>query len=151
MVLDKNNVLWVLCNGGWMRENYAYLFAINTSSNTVINSYKFPSITDSPSNLACNGSRDSIFWLKGDVFAMNIESTSLPDEPLIHSDANYFYKLAVNPFKGEIIVTDAGDYSGNGKLHFYSRTGDFIKSVSAGIIPGNLYFRNNENIINNQD
>ena len=30
MVIDKNNMLWVLCNGGWTRENFAELDGINT-------------------------------------------------------------------------------------------------------------------------
>ena len=33
MVIDKNNMLWVLCNGGWMRENFAELDGINTATN----------------------------------------------------------------------------------------------------------------------
>jgi YVTN family beta-propeller protein len=32
MVIDKNNTLWVLCNGGWMRSYFAELIGINTSN-----------------------------------------------------------------------------------------------------------------------
>lgn len=147
MVIDKNNVLWVLCNGGWLRENYAQLFAINTGTNEVIRSLQFPTKADSPVNLNCNSARDSLFWLNGGIFAMDISSSSLPEEPLINSEGSYFYKFSVNPFMSEIVVTDALDYSSSGKLYFYSGKGILKESVSAGIIPGNLYFRINENTI----
>ena len=32
MVIDKNNMLWVLCTGGWTKENFAELDGINTTT-----------------------------------------------------------------------------------------------------------------------
>ena len=35
MAIDKNGMIWVLCNGGWMRQNNAELIQINSLTNAV--------------------------------------------------------------------------------------------------------------------
>ena len=48
MVVDRNNTLWVLCNGGWARNNFAELIGINTLSSDIQKRLIFPTKLDSP-------------------------------------------------------------------------------------------------------
>ena len=143
MVIDKNETLWVLCNGGWKRENFAQLIAINTKTNTIEKRFIFPSVTDSPTCLQINGTGETLYYLQNGVRRMGIDASELPSEVFISEQNNVFYRMGVNPSNGEVFVTDAGDYVDRGKVLRYSREGVFIAEMIADIIPGNLCFKIN--------
>jgi len=145
MVLDKNKRLWVLCNGGWMRENYARLIAINTITNQIDKEFVFPSIQDSPSSLRISGNGEDLFYLDGGVRKMNIGASALPSAPFIRESGNYFYKFDVNPLNGDVFVTDAVDYQQKGFVFIYDDNGTLISEEEAGIIPGQMCFKINDN------
>jgi DNA-binding beta-propeller fold protein YncE len=48
MVIDIDNMLWVLCNGGWARNNFAELTGINTVTNLIEKEFVFPTKEASP-------------------------------------------------------------------------------------------------------
>jgi hypothetical protein len=137
MVIDKNNTLWVLCNGGWMREHNAELIAINTSSNEITKRLVFPSIDDSPTCLRIDGTGSMLYYLESGVRKMLITDAEIPSATLIDG---YFYNLGINPVNGDIFVTDAVDYQQRGRLLIYNNKGVFLSDMLAGIIPGKLYF-----------
>jgi hypothetical protein len=138
MEIDRNNTIWVLCNGGWKRENFAELIRINSQSGEIIKRLVFPSITDSPSCLRINGSGDTLYYLQQGVRRLSIDDTDLPGEALIAETENYFYKLGINPESGEILVTDAVDFQQNGYLLRFKADGTPVSSDRTGIIPGFL-------------
>jgi YVTN family beta-propeller protein len=142
MVLDKTGMLWVLCNGGYSRENYAELDEINTATDEVAQRILFPSKEESPSCLRINGGGDTLYYLETGVRRMSIEASSLPAEPMIPESGSYFYKLGINPDNTDIFVTDAVDYQQNGHLLYYRRNGTLDKSLDTGIIPGSMCFKN---------
>ncbi len=143
MVIDKNETLWVLCNGGWKRENFAQLIAINTKTNTIEKRFVFPSVTDSPTCLQINGTGETLYYLQNGVRRMETDASDLPSEVFISEQNNVFYRMGVNPSNGEVFVTDAGDYVNRGKVLRYGREGVFIAEMTADIIPGNLCFKIN--------
>jgi YVTN family beta-propeller protein len=145
MVLDKNNMLWVLCNGGWIRENFAELDCINPSTDEVEKQLIFPDKQESPSCLQINGTGDILYYLDGGVRKMSIADTDLPSEPFIAESGHYFYKMGVDPDNGDIYTTDAIDYKQSGLLLRYNSAGIFISENRTGIIPGSLCFRISEN------
>jgi DNA-binding beta-propeller fold protein YncE len=142
MVLDKNGMLWVLCNGGWARENYAEVDEINTTTNELVQKIIFPTKQASPSCLRINGSGDTLFYLEAGIRRMSISASVLPSEPLVPETGHYFYKLGINPVHTDIFVTDAVDYQQNGHLLQYLSDGTFVKSLNTGIIPGSMCFKN---------
>lgn len=141
MVLDKYNMLWVLCNGGWERKYFAELDKINVMTLAREKQLIFPLVTDSPACLQVNGKGDSLFFLHDGIRCMNIESDYLPGGTLVPQSAHYFYKLGINPLNGDILATDAGDYQQKGYVMIYNRKGTLKKTYQAGIIPGTLYFK----------
>jgi YVTN family beta-propeller protein len=141
MVLDKNNMLWVLCNGGWMRENYAELDGINTTDYTIEKKFIFSTKQASPSCLRIDGTGEMLYYLETGIRKLSITSSELPSEPFISESGHYFYKLGINPVNNDIFVTDALDYQQNGYLIFYNQEGNLVSSHLADIIPGSMCFK----------
>jgi DNA-binding beta-propeller fold protein YncE len=141
MVLDVNRNLWVLCNGGWARQNFAELDVINTGTNKIDKKFTFPSIQDSPTSLQIDGNGLGLYYLDKGVRRMTIYSTELPTETLIPESGSYFYKLAVNPINSDLFVTDAVDFMQRGNLLIYKNNGTLVLKQRADIIPGAMCFK----------
>jgi len=141
MVIDVNNTLWVLCNGGWQREHFAELIGINIQSHNIEKQYTFPLITDSPSCLQIDGPGENLYYILGGVRKMNIYASGLPQSTFIPGLNRNFYKVAVNPVNSDIFVTDASDYQNKGSLLWYNRQGGLLSEMEADIIPGGMCFK----------
>jgi len=141
MALDKNNMLWVLCNGGWMRTIPAEMNVINTGTNKVVKEIIFPDKQASPSCLNIDRNGETLYYLDGGVRQMNVNSGSLPSTPLIAESDHYFYKLGINPSNTDIFVTDAADYQQKGFVLHYKNDGTLLSSLKADIIPGLMCFK----------
>jgi YVTN family beta-propeller protein len=141
MVLDKNNRLWVLCNGGWARLNYANLMVINTSTDVIEKQFVFPSKSLSPTNLSINSTRDSVYFVENGIWRMGIQSSALPAKPFRQSGGRQIYKLGVDPRNGRIFYTDAMDYQQKGYVLQLNSNGFPKDSCKADIIPGSLCFK----------
>ena len=50
------------------------------------------------------------------------------------------YGIAVNPYNGDLFVTDAKNYVSSGSLHCYDRNGKKKWSVRTGDIPAHMTF-----------
>jgi DNA-binding beta-propeller fold protein YncE len=147
MVIDENKNLWVLCNGGWARNNYAELYAINTITNMVEKKLVFQDKTASPTCLQIDGKGETLYYLEKGIHKMNINSGVLPALPLIPESQHYFYKFGINPLNGDIFITDAVDYQQKGYVMFYKNDGTLISTYTAGVIPGMICFKLNGSYI----
>jgi YVTN family beta-propeller protein len=142
MVIDKNNMLWVLCNGGWMRENFAELDGINTATYTIEKHLIFSTKQESPSCLHVDGTGEILYYLESGVRKLSITASQLPSEPIIMPESNqYFYKLGIDPVSNDIFVTDAVDNQQNGYLVIFNPDGTPVLNQLAGIIPGSMCFK----------
>jgi hypothetical protein len=141
MVIDGNDHLWVLCNGGWQRQFSAELLEINPFDNTIVQRFTFPSINDSPTCLQTDRLGQNLYYILDGVRQMSIDAATLPASVFIPTSGRNFYRLLVYPANNEIFVTDAGDYQQKGNVLRYSSTGALISLMQAGIIPGNMYFK----------
>jgi YVTN family beta-propeller protein len=146
MVLDKNKTLWVLCNGGWTRNNYAELHAINTVTNLTEKKLIFPYKTASPTCLQIDGKGETLYYLESGVRKMSINDVSLPSNAIITESGNYFYKIGINPYNSDIFITDAVDYQQNGYVMFFKNNGTLIDKFRAGVIPGYICFKINASL-----
>jgi len=140
MVLDKNGRLWVLCNGGWIRENFAKLVEINIGTDQVQQEYQFPTIQASPSCLRIDSFGQTLYYLDNGVRKMDINLGKLPPTVLI-PESGAFYKIAVNPANGDIFISDAGDYTQKGYVLLYKNDGAFVSKERADIIPASMCFK----------
>lgn len=142
MTFDRYGMLWVLCNGGWARQNYAELVEINTSTNYVEKALVFPTKDASPSCLKIDGNGQTLYYIDNGVRKMDIGASEIPGATFITPESGqYFYKIGINPLNNDIFVTDAVDFAQQGYLLLYSSDGKLISTQKAGIIPGSMYFK----------
>ena len=142
MVVDKNGMVWVLCEGALWTDNPEdpTLWRINpmTKQAECVTTFNKE---DSPMNLAVDPSGTYLYYfLGGDVHRMNIENPEAEDTFVIASEGKMFYKIAVNPENGDVYVTDAKTYVQNGTVYRYSSDGVLLSSFDAGILPGFMLF-----------
>ena len=144
MALDKNNTLWVLCDGGYQgipggKANPA-LVKIHAETFTIQKYFEFKDKTQRPASLCINNNRDSLLYINGDIWAMDINADQLPTVPFIPKGDKLFYSLAIDPENSDIYVSDAIDYQLAGIIYLYSKQGKMISNFKVGIIPGHFCF-----------
>ncbi|MBL4624017.1 MAG: hypothetical protein JKY42_02575 [Flavobacteriales bacterium] len=139
VILDANNDLWVLCDGGFEEEN-AELIKISTADFSVLSTFQFSNIQSSPGDLAINGDGDVLYFLNQGVVKMKITGTALPASVLIQTDGKTFYGLEVDSQTGDIYVSDVKDYVQEGQIYRYTSEGLELDNFKVGIIPGTFTF-----------
>lgn len=148
MVIDKNNKLWVLTDGGFEGSPYAHerptLVKIDLASREIEKQFRFQ-LEENPQELCINGTKDSLYFINRHVYRMAVEESVFPEIPFIESDFEGvyggFYGLAIHPENSEIYIADALDFQQNGIIYRYSSSGDLIDSFKAGVIPGSFCFK----------
>lgn len=141
MVRDRLGMLWVLCNGGWTRQNFAELVKINTVTNHIEKTYVFPTKEASPTCLNMDGLGQTLYYLDNGVKQMDIGSEVLSTAPIVAQSGASFYKIAINPINSDIFVTDAVDFVQRGYVSIYKNNGIFVSKFKADIIPGSMCFK----------
>ncbi len=147
MVMDRNDALWVLSDGGWMGSSYGYetpgLVRVDGTSRLVEKVFGFEE-GDRPAALRSNEAGDTLYFINRHVYRMPVDPRQ---EPSIFIASPYeddfwggFYGLAVDPVTSEVYVTDAIDFSQPGVVYRYSPAGLPVDTIRAGIIPGALCF-----------
>lgn len=138
IALDCNGKLWATTDGGYEGSPYGEenpkLVKIDLSSFTVEKEWPLTEGEDA-TELQTNGSGNKIYWLKDDVWEMDVNAESLPDTPILPSRGTLYYGLTVSPDNGDIYVADAVDYQQKGMIYRYSSAGELIESFSVGITP----------------
>lgn len=143
MVIDRNDRLWVLCSGGYTEEYNAELDVLNTANNEVERRMAFPSAQSYPTSLHINRTGDTIYYIDNAIWRMDIGSSSLPVQPFIQASGRLYYKLGIDPVKGDVFATNVIDYQQRGFLLRFTASGSLIDSSKVDIIPGSLCFKLN--------
>lgn len=139
LVLDGNDQLWVLCDGGFEEEK-AELIAISTLDFSILTIFQFEDIQDSPRNLEINGDGSILYFINQGIVTMNISDSSLPSSVLVSPGNRTFYGLGIDPKTGDIYISDARDYVQEGQIYRYAFDGIEIANFKVGIIPGTFTF-----------
>ncbi len=140
IALDCNNKLWVLTDGGgWAENPLGYeaptLIKIDAKSFKIEKTFEFK-LGDYCTKLCLNGKKDTLYWINGDVWKMDINASALPSDSFLKSEGKYYYGLTVAPESGDVYLADAIDYTQNGIVYRYSPTGELTDQFNVGIIPG---------------
>lgn len=139
LVKDRYGRLWAITDGGYEDSPYGHerpaLYRIDAETFSVERKFEFP-LDGSPSEIAINGSGDTLYWIDGDVWRMSVDDDRLPVRPFIASAGTKYYGLTVDPRSGEVYVADAVDYRQQGLIRRYSAEGELTDEFRAGISPG---------------
>lgn len=144
LVIDKNNKIWTLCDGGWAKSGTTtrlpMLQRIDPATRTIEKSFSL-SADAKPSRLAINGNRDSLLFINNGIWKLGVNQTTLGDQPLLSTGSHLYYSLAIDPQTSELYLSDAIDYLQRGAIYRYSALGAKVDSFKAGIIPGAFCFK----------
>ena len=139
LVLDRNNKLWSVTDGGYEGSPYGYeapsLYRIDAESFKIEKEFKF-SFGDAPSEVQLNGTRDKIYWINDDIWEMDVNADKVPVAPFLKSRGTIYYGLTVDPANGDVYIADAIDYQQQGMILRYSPQGEELDKFYVGIIPG---------------
>ena len=139
LTLDRNGKLWTITDGGFAGSPYGFeapaLYRIDPESFTIERQFSFR-LGDAPSEIQINGSKDCLYWINDDIWAMDISAERLPVRPIIEARGTKYYGLTVSPTNGDIYIADAIDYQQQGVIYRYSAEGELKDEFYVGIIPG---------------
>ncbi len=136
LAADAQGDVWVLCQGDFGAE-FPRLFKIDGDTKTVEEVWSFGEGSGYGGTLRISPDGQQVYYLfAGDVYRMDITAEELPTAPWIAGGSRNFYGFHVNPATGEIALTDAADFQGNGTVYLYDADGTETFNFEAGIIPG---------------
>ncbi|MFA8451203.1 MAG: DUF5074 domain-containing protein [Bacteroidales bacterium] len=154
MVIDKNNKIWVLCDGGYPKLEKSKLQRLDPETRKIDFEVAFDDPKITLSELQIDGKGENIYFLvnggfikknqedpRFGVYKMNVDSEKYPDAPIIKEGNDMlFYGLGIDPKTSEIYIADAIDYQQKGVIYHYNASGGLIRDFKAGIIPGAFSF-----------
>ncbi len=140
MVTDKFGHLWVLAGGSPFFKTPPSLYQVDRDNFQVRRTEALPNPDIHYSRLSICHLGETLYFLGGNVFRFDL--TSPDSQPGVHieADGRMFYSLGVDPYNGDIYVTDAVDFTQNGHLLRFSDTGELLSTQPTSIIPGSLTF-----------
>ncbi len=147
MVLDCNNKIWVLSDGGAPGNPMGYerpaLTCIDAESHEVERVIRF-NLGEAPRSLALNGTADTLFYIKGHVWrtpVVHYQPKSIVESPYQQNHSGGYFALAVDPLTSEIYLADAIDHVQQGLVYRFSAQAVPVDTFRVGIIPGGFCFR----------
>ena len=148
LLIDKYDKLWVMCDGGYEGNPYAYvnpkLYRINTQNLDIEDSISF-NLESNPHEMQINGTNDTLYFLDTHLYKMPVNS--LTPEVLVQSNSKYsgygrgFYGLAIDPHNSNIYISDAIDNNQPGYVYRFMHNGNAIDTFKVGINPVGFCFK----------
>lgn len=144
MVIDRNNKLWVQCDGSFQGSPSGYekpaLVRIDPVTMTVEQIYRWEKAGEYAGDLQINPARDSLYIIRGDLYKMAVNARRIPDEPFIKANNRLFFSLGIDPQNGDIYLADAIDYMQSAVILRFNSGGIPVDTFRVGINPGNFWF-----------
>lgn len=134
MCTDKNNNLWVFCSGSG--TTHAALHCINPITGEVLKTMDAGTSTFSSGRICSNNAKDSLYYIKEDVYRMSINDVTLSNTPFLLFGTSSLYGLKVK--NDYVMINDAKDFVQKGTLSVYSKSGTLIKQLETGVSPSEI-------------
>ena len=145
--VDEKNNIWVAgkgktaYNADWSVDeaNSTPGFIAKLNNDEVVLKLESAKVAVGFGNLVINKNYDALYYThQGAVYRMSINDTELPGSPFIDKS---FYGLAINPFNGNLVATEAPNFSSSGTVYIYNESGVLQDQLVAGIAPNGCAFK----------
>lgn len=137
LVLDQNNKLWVMCDGGF-NEFQPLIYRVNPFTMTVETSIPIGSVNSSPSNLVANADADELYYLNDGLFKISILATLEPSSNIYKKQGASYYKLYFDNSTNSLFLSNVKDYIQNSEIVNIDVNGNENYAFEAGIISGSI-------------
>ena len=107
---------------------------IDPISLSYTSSYTFKDIENSPARLRYNTTNGMFYFLNRSVYSFTGDFNKEPQE-IFKQEGSNFYGLGVDSESGNVIVTDAKDYSKRGRAYVLNSSGSLLYDFETGVIP----------------
>jgi hypothetical protein len=145
IVEDASGKIWVLCSGngfnGWPMpgDSKGRLLRIDPTTLTIDFTYEFPDVSLHPEKLTIHDNQLYFLYNNG-IFKFSTQIAG--GSPVRVVEHGNLYSLAFDLVRDQLLASDPLDYASNGRMiRFDPATGNAIDSIPAGIVPGNVVFR----------
>ncbi|WP_172665878.1 DUF5074 domain-containing protein [Flammeovirga sp. OC4] len=138
--VDKNEKIWVLCNGGLVQLKPA-IAQVDPITFNILKTFDLSAndYLSMPSRLRINKEKDILYYIQKDIFSLPIDASQ--PTSIIPKEKRLFYGLGVSPHNNDIYVADAIDYVQKGWIFKYNQEGVKLDSFKVGVIPNEIVFQ----------
>ncbi len=143
LVIDKNEKLWVLCDGGYQDSEYSGesgIVKIDCSSHQIEKTLVFD-VNSKAIDMKINKTGDTIYYINHNIYRFGTNDESLPAESYIDCGTKNFYAIGLDPENYDLYVSDAVDYMQSGVVYRFSAATICTDTFNVGIIPNSFVFR----------
>lgn len=142
----KDDFLWVSCSGNPsyvtapLVETPGSLVKINLSNYQVESTIAYANKFQHIAHLIIDDTM-AYYTVDAGIYKFDLTATVLPTAPVFSTTAQGVYSIysfAIN--NDNIYVGDAGDFTNNGKIHIYGKSGILQNTFSVGVVPAGFYF-----------
>jgi DNA-binding beta-propeller fold protein YncE len=141
ITIDDNNLIWILCDGNATKSIYPSLKCINPIDRSIVRNIPSTTFNSLASKIHYSKMDKNIYWIEKDLYKLNTQNIASNKEIYIQALGKNFYGLVINQTNGDIVLSDAGDYSQRSTIHIYNKNGLERNSFKAGIISGNMLIK----------
>lgn len=139
LVLDENQILWVLCSGSGSENRPGGLYKIDPISHNILNQWSL-SESKLPSHLAIDEDGQNLYFLYEDLLKMNISDPNIPSSSFFPANGKVFYGMNIDKNRNEIYLANAKDFVQKGEAIRLDSSGVLISTFATGINPNGFYF-----------
>jgi len=141
ITIDGNNLLWVLCDGRQTNSILPSLKCINPINRQIVRTIEAADYSSFASKIKYNPIDKHIYWIDAGIYALNTNLVNAAKVLAIDSKGRNFYGLGINNNTGDIIVSNAGDFSQRSTIYVYSKTYKEKHIFQAGLISGYIFVK----------
>lgn len=138
IVLDKNGDIWVICSG------FSDFTDPNKNTNGSLHkitgnkSVYTRTLSNGANGLATNAAKNKLyFMMDSQVLVFDPTNTTIDPKSIANG---YYFAMSMDTQNDHIFLADAKDFQKNGEIKVIDTKGNAVRTVSAGLIPGFVYF-----------
>ncbi|MBP7075606.1 MAG: YncE family protein [Bacteroidales bacterium] len=144
MLIDRYHQIWVYCDGGSEGAPFGHespsLYRVNSETLEAVKVFEFDTGVFGAA-MCMNANGDTLFFTACDVYAIDVLSPTMPEQPFVEAGARNITAIACDAATGDFYMADAVDWMQQGIVYRYSRNAHPLDTFRVGINPVEIVFK----------
>ncbi|ABG58879.1 YncE family protein [Cytophaga hutchinsonii] len=141
IAVDDNNKIWILCSGNKSLSIFPSICCLDPINREVVRNISGVNYDSYASKLNYNKVDKHMYWIEGDIYKLATNTSASVKEKVIDAAGKNFYGLGIRQQNGDVVVSDAGDFSQRSTIYIYTNAGIERTHFNAGIISGGFFIK----------